>query len=191
LAAVSRFAALLDDFFYRPDEDVAGLHDFAAGSDGTQSSVPEEVPEEYLAFRLEGECYAVPIRVVREISKVPPLTEIPRAEAHLLGVMNLRGELLPAYDIKVRLRLAERAPVVAGPDAPPPPRDARILVLRTESGPAGVWVDGVSGVVKLKPSMLEAAPPGLRSGDRDCVVGIGRRGSTLYILLDAEQALAS
>jgi purine-binding chemotaxis protein CheW len=188
---VSRFAELLDDFFYRPDEDVAGLQDFAAGSDGSQASAPEEVPEEYLAFRLEGECYAVPIRAVREISKVPPLTEIPRAEPQLLGLMNLRGELLPAYDIKMRLRLSERAPVVAGPEAPPPPRDARILVLRTESGPAGVWVDSVTGVVKLKPSMLEPPPPGLRSGDRDCVVGIGRRGPTLYILLDPEQALAS
>ncbi|ABF90229.1 putative chemotaxis protein CheW [Myxococcus xanthus DK 1622] len=187
---MSRFSELLDDFFYRPDEDVSGLQDFAAGSDGVLPSAPEEVPEEYLAFRLEGECYAVPIRGVREISKVPPLTEIPRAEPQLLGVMNLRGELLPVYDVKVRLRLAERAPLVAGPDAPAPPRSARILVLRTETGPAGVWVDGVVGVVKLKPSMLEAPPPGLRVGDRDCVVGMGRRGPMLYILLDAEQALA-
>lgn len=189
--AVSRFSQLLDDFFYRPDEDVEGLQDFAAGSDGAQTFTPDEVPEEYLSFTLEGECYAVPIRAVREISKVPPLTEIPRAEQQLLGVMNLRGELLPVYDIKVRLRLAERAAVVAGPEAPPPPREARILVIRTEEGPAGVWVDAVMGVVRLKPSMLEAAPPGLRVGDRDCVVGIGRRGPTLYILLDPEQALAT
>lgn len=187
---MSRFAELLDDFFFRPDEDVSGLQDFAAGSDGVASAAPEEVPEEYLSFRLEGEAYAVPIRLVREISKVPPLTEIPRAEPHLLGVMNLRGELLPAYDIKVRLGLAERVSLVAGPDAPAPPRDARILVLRTETGPAGVWVDTVSGVVKLKPSMLEPPPPGLRRGDKDCVVGIGRRGPSLYILLDPEQALA-
>ncbi|NTX08462.1 chemotaxis protein CheW [Myxococcus sp. CA040A] len=185
---MSRFAELLDDFFFRPDEDVSGLQDFAAGSDGVASSTPEEVPEEYLSFLLEGESYAVPIRLVREISKVPPLTEIPRAEPHLLGVMNLRGELLPAYDIKVRLGLTERVPLVAGPDAPAPPRDARVLVLRTETGPAGVWVDSVSGVVKLKPSMLEP-PPGLRLGDKDCVVGIGRRGPSLYILLDPEQAL--
>ncbi|WXH32494.1 hypothetical protein WA016_06484 [Myxococcus stipitatus] len=189
--AVSRFAALLDDFFFRPDEDVSGLQDFAAGSDGVAARAPEEVPEEYLAFRLEGESYAVPIRAVREISKVPPLTEIPRAEPQLLGVMNLRGELLPVYDVKVRLGLAERAPVVAGPDAAVAPRDTRILVLRTETGPAGVWVDSVAGVVKFKPSMLEPPPQGLRLGDRDCVVAIGRRGPSLFILLDAEQALSS
>nr|WP_242588555.1 chemotaxis protein CheW [Corallococcus macrosporus] len=187
--AVSRFEALLDAFFYRPDEDVGGLLDFAAGSDDLSPPLLEEEPVEYLAFRLETECYAVPILAVREICKVPLLTEIPRAEPHLLGVMNLRGELLPVYDVKLRLRLAEAPPVVAGPDAGLPPRAARILVLKTDDGPAGVWVDSVAGVVRLKPSMVELSPAGLR-GDRDCVAGLGRKGSQLYILLDPEQALA-
>ncbi len=186
---MSRFSELLDDFFYRPDEDVGGLLDFAAGSDEVLPHTPEETPEEYLAFDLEGECYAVPIRSVREIGKVPPLTEIPRAEPWLLGVMNLRGDVIPVYDLKLRLKLTDKAPVVAGPDALPPPRLARILVAHTEEGPAGVWVDAVKDVVRLKPSMLEPAPSRL-GGERDCVVGIGRRSSQLYILLDLEQALA-
>ncbi|RYZ34040.1 MAG: purine-binding chemotaxis protein CheW [Myxococcaceae bacterium] len=186
---MSRFEALLDAFFYRPDEDVSGLLDFAAGSDGLASRVLEEEPTEYLAFRLEAECYAVPILTVREICKVPLLTEIPRSGPELLGVMNLRGELLPVYDIKLRLRLADAPPLVAGPDAGLPPRAARILVLKTDAGPAGVWVDSVAGVVRLKPSMVELSPAGLR-GDRDCVAGLGRKGSQLYILLDPEQALA-
>jgi purine-binding chemotaxis protein CheW len=186
---VSRFSELLDDFFYRPDEDVGGLLEFAAGSDEMLPPAPEEIPEEYLAFELENECYAVPIRSIREIGKVPPLTEIPRSEPHLLGVMNLRGDVIPVYDIKLRLKLTERAPRVAGPDAPPPPRAARIIVARTEEGLAGVWVDAVKDVVRLKPSMLEPAPPGL-GGERDCVVGIGRRSAQLFILLDLQQALA-
>ncbi|MDY7229941.1 chemotaxis protein CheW [Hyalangium rubrum] len=186
---MSRFSELLDDFFYRPDEDVGGLLEFAAGSDEMLPVTPEETPEEYLAFVLEGECYAVPIRSVREIGKVPPLTEIPRAEPHLLGVMNLRGDVIPVYDIKMRLRLADKAPQVAGPDAAAPPRAARIIVAHTEEGPAGVWVDAVRDVVRLKPSMLEQAPPGV-GGERDCVVGLGRRNAQLYILLDLQQALA-
>jgi purine-binding chemotaxis protein CheW len=186
---VSRFSELLDDFFYRPDEDVGGLLDFSAGSDEVLPLTPEETPEEYLAFTLEGETYAVPIRSVREIGKVPPLTEIPRAEPWLLGVMNLRGDVIPVYDLKLRLRLSDKAPMVAGPDAQPPPRLTRILVAHTQEGPAGVWVDAVKDVVRLKPSMLEPAPSGL-GGERDCVVGIGRRNAQLYILLDLEQALA-
>ncbi|XXF80518.1 chemotaxis protein CheW [Myxococcaceae bacterium GXIMD 01537] len=187
---MARFSDLLEDFFYRPDEDVAGLQALVEGSDGPDAAVPEENPEEFLAFLLEGECYAVPVATVRELVKVPPLTEIPRCEPHLLGVMYLRGEVVPVYDVKQRLRLADQAPLVAGPDAPPPPRSARIIVVRTLEGPAGIWVDTVSGVVRLKPSMLEPAPPGVGGGERDCVVGIGRRGPQLYILLDVPQALA-
>ncbi len=187
---MARFSDLLDDFFYRPDEDVGGLLELAEGGDGLDSLQPEEHPEEYLSFLLEGECYAVPISAVRELGKVPPLTEIPRAEPHLLGVMYLRGEVVPVYDLKLKLRLTDTAPVVAGPDAPPPPRAARIIVVRTEQGPAGIWVDAVADVVRLKPSMLEPAPSGVGGGERDCVVGIGRRGKLLYILLDIQQALA-
>lgn len=187
---MSRFSDLLDDFFYRPDEDVGGLQELTEGGEGQDALTREESPEEFLSFVLEGECYAVPIGVVRELGKVPPLTEIPRAEPHLLGVMYLRGEVVPVYDIKLKLRLTEQAPLVAGPDAPPPPRSARIIVVRTEEGPAGIWVDAVADVVRLKPSMLEPAPPGVGGGDRDCVVGLGRRGPQLYILLDIQQALA-
>jgi purine-binding chemotaxis protein CheW len=187
---VARFSDQLEDFFYRPDEDVGGLLELADGGEGLAALAPEEHPEEYLAFALEGECYAVPISVVRELGKVPPLTELPRAEPHLLGVMSLRGEVVPVYDLKLKLRLTDEAPVVAGPEAPPPPRAARIIVVRTEEGPAGIWVDSVSDVVRLKPSMLEPAPAGVGGGERNCVVGLGRRGQQLYILLDIQQALA-
>jgi len=187
---VPSLSALLDNFFYRPDEDVGPIQEVVAGTDESIEPAAEEVPEEYLAFRLEGEIYAVPIHGVREIVKVPPLTEVPRAASNLLGVMYLRGEVLPVYDIKVKLRLADKAPLVAGPEAPPPPRSARIIVVQTADGLAGIWVDAVSEVVRLRPSMLELAPPGVGGGERDCVVGLGRRKQELFILLDIWQALS-
>ena len=187
---MASLSVLLDNFFYRPDEDVGPLLEVVAGSDQSLEPLAEEVPEEYLAFRLEGETYAVPIHGVREIVKVPPLTEVPRATANLLGVMYLRGEVLPVYDIKVKLRLSERVPLAAGPDAPEPPRGARIIVVQTADGLAGIWVDAVSEVVRLRPSMLELAPPGVGGGERDCVVGLGRRKQELFILLDIWQALS-
>jgi purine-binding chemotaxis protein CheW len=187
---VPSLSVLLDSFFYRPDEDIGLLQELVAGTDESVEPVREEIPEEYLAFRLEGEHYAVPIHGVREIVKIPPLTEVPRAAANLLGVMYLRGEVLPVYDVKVRLRLADKAPLVAGPDAPEPPRSARIIVVQAADGLAGIWVDAVSEVVRLRPSMLEPAPPGVGGGERDCVVGLGRRNQQLFILLDIWQALA-
>ncbi|MHB8876579.1 MAG: chemotaxis protein CheW [Myxococcaceae bacterium] len=187
---MATFASLLEDFFYRPDEDEGPLFALASGPDEAPPLVAEEVPGEYLAFSLEDECYAVPIGELREIVKVPPLTELPRAAPSLLGVMNLRGEVLPVYDIKPRLRLSVAAVRIAGPDPAPLPKAARVLIIRAEGGDAGVLVDAVREVVKMKPSALEPPPPGVGGGERDCVMGLGRRRDQLYILLDIHQALA-
>lgn len=187
---MSRFARSLDAFFYRPDEEDAALADLAAQPEDTPSPVPEEPAREYIAFWLSGECYAAAIEALREIVKVPPLTEIPRGPENLLGVMNLRGEVMPVYDLKKRLRLVDHVVKIAGPEAPPNvlPRQSRVLVLNASDGPWGVVVDSVTGVVRLKPSTLEAPPPGLR-GDRDCIVGLGRKRDQLFILLDLDRAL--
>ena len=187
---MSRLAELLADFFYDPDEPVSPVLELPSGGEELQRAQVNEAPGEYLAFLLEDECYGVPIAEVREIVRVPPLTEVPRAAYNLLGVMYLRGEVLPVYDIKVRLRLAGVPPKVAGPEADPSqvPRSARVLVLHGEEGDAGILVDSVREVVRLKPSQIEPPPPGM--SERDCVIGLGRRKDKLCILLNVHQALS-
>ncbi len=183
---MSQFAELLDRFFYRPDEAVGSFLEQAPLSDRIADALPDETPEEFLAFVLEGETYAVPIGAVREILKITDVTEIPRAQKNIIGLINVRGEMLPLYDVKVRLRLADVPPVVlTGKDVG---RAARILLLKDLEGDAGVLVDRVEGVVKLQLSRLEEAP-GLGI-DRDAIAGLGHRDGQLYILLDVEQALS-
>ncbi len=183
---MSQFAELLDRFFYRPDEDVGPFLEQAPISDRITQAAPEETPEEFLAFVLEGETYAVPIGAVREILKITDVTEIPRAQKNMIGLINVRGEMLPLYDVKVRLRLAEKTPLVrTGKDVG---RAARIVLLKDLEGDAGVLVDRVEGVVKLQLSRLEEAP-GLGI-DRNAIAGLGRRDGHMYILLDVEQALS-
>jgi purine-binding chemotaxis protein CheW len=183
---VSQFAELLDRFFYRPDEDVGSFLELAPVSDRIAQAAPDETPEEFLAFVLESETYAVPIGAVREILKVTDVTEIPRAQKNIIGLINVRGEMLPLYDVKVRLRLAATTPVVrTGKDVG---RGARILLLKDLEGDAGILVDRVEGVVKLQLSRLEEAP-GLGI-DRNAIAGLGRRDGQMFILLDVEQALS-
>jgi purine-binding chemotaxis protein CheW len=185
-AVSSSFAALLDQFFYRPDEDVGAFLELAPGSDRGVEHVVEETPEEFLAFVLEGETYAVPIAAVREILKVTTVTELPRAKASVVGLINVRGEMLPLYDVKTRLHLAQRPPVVR--TAKDVGRSARIVLLKDLEGDAGILVDRVEGVVKLQLSRLEQAP-GLGI-ERNAIAGLGRRDDHLFILLDVEQALS-
>jgi len=173
---------LLDEFFYRPDEDVGPLFEVGAAVEPVAQIPAEEAPEQYVAFALAGETYALPLGVLREVLRVPPITEVPRTDKALLGVMNLRGEVLPVYDIKSRLRLPLGGAGLAS-------RAARVLVVKSDAGDAGLVVDAVNGVVRLKAAELEPPPPGLLSAERDCVVGLGRSGKGLFIVLDVDSAL--
>lgn len=180
------FDTLLERFFYRPDEPVGAFLELAPEADRSGEAPSEEPPEEFLAFVLENETYAVPIGAVREILKVTDVTEIPRAKKNVIGLINVRGEMLPLYDIKVRLRLATMAPMVRR--ARDVGRSARIVLLKDLEGDAGILVDRVDGVVKLQLSRLEEAP-GLGI-ERNAIAGLGHRDGHMFILLDVEEALS-
>ncbi len=186
-----RFEELLEDFFYRPDEPLGAPFEPHLGEALLPTPVEVEPPREYLAFSLGEETYAVPIERVRQILKVPPLTEVPRAARELLGVLNLRGEVLPVYDLELCLGLSTEPAPVAGPDADfsKVPRTARILIVHAAHGDAGLLVDAVHEAVKLVASAIEPPPRGLSSGERATISGIGRRRDALFILLDLEQTL--
>lgn len=170
---VARKAELLERFFYRPDEDAPDL-----GLDEA-SPLPEAAADEerteYLSFWLSDEEHAVPIRLVREIQKPPPITEVPRAAAHVLGVITLRGEVIPVFDPRVRLGLARQEPT----------RDTRVMIVDLGEGPSALVVDRVGGVVRLAPSEIEPTPHGLGAAEGELLAGVGRSGGTrLLILLD-------
>jgi len=184
---VSRFDELLQRFFYDPDEAVGPYLELAPEVDLDAQAAEVEAPEEFLAFHLSSEIYAVPVGLVREVMKPPRVTQVPRVGSNVLGVMNVRGEMLPLYDIKSRLKLSSR-PTHRGADGKAAERATRVVLLRDDQGDAGVMTDGVVGVVKLNLSKLEP-PPGL-GVDTACIAGLGRLDGELYILLDVEQVLA-
>src|SRR5262249_30002485 len=102
-------------------------------------------------------------------------------------VMNVRGEVLPVYDVRARLLLTAEVKPVTGPHDVP--QRARVVLVRSEAGDAGLLVDGVDGVVRLLPSLTEPAPPG--GTEKPFLTGLSRKGERLYILLDVERVLGS
>lgn len=138
---MARFADMVERFLFRPDEDVGTFLELAPQVEDTSAAAAAETPEEFLAFELSGETYALPMAAVREILKVSAVTEIPRAQKNVFGLIKVRGEMLPLYDVKVALRLADVAPVVWGPADLP--RPARVVLVRDPEGDAGILVDRV------------------------------------------------
>ncbi|HVP61967.1 MAG TPA: chemotaxis protein CheW [Myxococcaceae bacterium] len=181
---MSTVDALLAQFRYRPDEECAGLAEFPTSS--VEADRPPGMEEQQLlTFGLGGSEYAVALGTVTEILRARALTEIPRARPPLLGVLNLRGTITPVYDPSLRLQLASTAPPCAGPDCERPPRPARILVVRTALGPAGLWVDRVRGVQRVRPAALERPHSGPTGG----VVGVLQTAEGTCTVVDPEWLL--
>jgi len=181
------FATLLEEFFYRPDEDAGPWFNSADASTKALRLGQNELLSEYLAFTLEGENFAFPIQQTREIVKIHPLTEVPGGGDALLGVINLRGEVLPVYDIRGQLQLLQVPPRnISGPhaDLTLVPKTARILIVHGHGEDSGVFVDEIVGVARLTPSSIEAPR---RESDRSGVVGLVRWGGRVLILLDAQE----
>lgn len=136
-----------------------------------------------LTFVAGGEVYGVDILSIREIIKLREITEVPRAPRFLLGVVTVRGLVLPVVDLRLRLRL----------DAPPLGRNARILVVMHKNERYGLLVDEVRGVVRFSDAQIEPPPPSLAPSEAPFLTGIGRYPEggeeRMVILLSLEAVL--
>ena len=138
---------------------------------------------EYLSFALAGEMYAMPIALVAEILRLPPITEVPRAPDTVLGVISVRGKLVTVIDLRRRLNL------------PPtePDRKSRILLADTRTEQVGLLVDEVQQVWRLASEEVE--PPNVLGGEQaGHIAGIGRpsgSGGAVLILLELGPILES
>jgi purine-binding chemotaxis protein CheW len=135
---------------------------------------------EMLSFRLGDEEYAVMVDAVKEVLKIRDLTPVPNAPDYVLGVMALRGTVLPVIDLCRRLGL------------PPGKQDekSRIIVVSVNDEDAGIHVDRVTGVVRISPDAVRPTPETIEHG-AEFLRGIARKEDKLYILLDTEKAVGA
>jgi purine-binding chemotaxis protein CheW len=137
-----------------------------------------------LTFSLGGEIYGVDILRVKEIRGWSPVTRIPRSAESVLGVLNLRGAIVPIIDLRVRfaLRAAQFTPVTV----------IIVLSLHTSEGQrdCGIVVDSVQDVADIAPGHIRPAP-GLNAGDTsEFIEGITTCDEKMLILLDVDKLVA-
>lgn len=177
---VSDGSDLLDEFFFRPDESGPAIPDFGPLAVAAAAR-PDEVRKQYLGFLLDGSEYAIDIEHVREIVRPPPITEVPRAPDHILGVVTVRGEVIAILDPRQRLRLQR----------PPLTPSARIVICDPGDGPIGLLVDGVSQVVRLPANAIEPRPQAMNGSGAEYLAGIGRDRGRFFMLLDVRALLGN
>ena len=137
---------------------------------------------EYLAFRLAHDAFAAPVAIIREILKPPPITHVPRAPRHVLGVVSVRGLVVTVLDLRRLMRL---------PEAPLASR-SRILLVAADGETLGLLVDEVLEVHRLPEGEIERASSVLGSDVAEAVSGIARPeegDEKVIVLLDLKVLL--
>ncbi|MDX9972751.1 MAG: chemotaxis protein CheW [FCB group bacterium] len=138
----------------------------------------------YLTFQLGDEHYGVEILKVQEIMGMLPITHVPRAPEAARGVINLRGRIIPVTGLRARFGLesqddTERTCIVV------------VQVADTERPlTTGLLVDEVSEVVDIKADQIESAPELGSGADTAFLLGLGKVGQKVIMLLDVDRLFA-
>lgn len=153
--------SLVDSFFYDEEEDEDTLKD------------------KYLTFHLNGEDYALEIRYVTEIVSIQKITDVPDLPAFVKGVINLRGQVIPVLDLRLRFGMEARA------------YDERtcVIITRLHESPVGLVVDSVNEVHDIPPQDVTPPPSVAKGGASRFVQGFGHIGDKIEILLNAQKLL--
>ena len=137
--------------------------------------------QQFLTFKLAGEEYGVGILSVQEIRGWSAVTAIPHSPPWLLGVINLRGVVVPIVDLRIKFNFA-RADYN---------EFTVVIILNVGARVVGVVVDGVSDVITLTPEQIKPAPSLGNNIDTSHIIGFGTLDERMRILMDVERLMAS
>lgn len=136
---------------------------------------------EFLAFKLGNEEYGVDILRVQEIRSYEQPTHMVNAPDHVLGVVNLRGVIVPIIDMRIQFGLPEVRY----------DNFTVVIVLNIGNKVVGMVVDAVSDVITLTPEQLRPAPEISGAIDSSAVLALGTVNDRMLILLDIEKVMGT
>ncbi|ACO03989.1 MAG TPA: chemotaxis protein CheW [Persephonella sp.] len=138
--------------------------------------------ERLITFRLNQELIGVNIQDVIKITKDIEITPVPKTKDYILGVMNLRGNIIPVVTLKKKFNLPEKSE-----------EDSKktIVVVETELGHIGILVDKVEGAININPDEIQPAPMNAIGIDPEFIDGVimisGEKEKELLTLLNIKK----
>lgn len=135
---------------------------------------------QFCTFRVGSLFLGVPVTEVQEVLRHQQMTRVPKAPPAIRGLINLRGRIVPAIDLRHCLELPPR-----GADQRP-----MNVVLRLEEGACSLLVDEICDVVVALASSFETPPENLNAEARGLIKGVYKLENELLLILDVEAALA-
>lgn len=150
-----------------------------------RSSVAMDKEGKYLTFALGNEEYGLEILKVREIIGYMDITAVPQMPPYIKGVINLRGQVIPVVDLRAKFSMAS---------AEVTEETCIIVVEIAQQGRkfnTGIVVDHVSEVLDIAGENIEDAPQFGSDVNTDFILGMGKVGDRVKILLDIDKVLAT
>jgi purine-binding chemotaxis protein CheW len=148
--------------------------------DENENEEDNALKDKYITFRLGNEEYAIEICFVREIIGMQKITRLPDMPHYIMGVINLRGNVIPIIDIRLRFNMEAAVFSVR----------TCIIVVNMEDATVGLIVDEVSEVLDIAAASIDP-PPGAAGGNKSRYIkGLGRIGDDVKIILSMDEILS-
>jgi len=133
---------------------------------------------QFCTFYLDGLLFGVELKGVQEVIHSLDMTQVPLAPAVVSGLINLRGQIVTAVDLRRRLELKPA----------PPELHVMNVVVRSDDGAVSLLVDEIGDVVEVEESTFEPPPETLRGTIRTMILGVHKLDNRLMHVLEIEKA---
>jgi len=146
---------------------------------GHSSQIADDAILQYVTFKLDHETYGINVMQIQEVLRHTEIAPVPGAPDYVLGIINLRGNVVTVIDTRRRFGLCETENT----------DHTRVVVLEVEGQVIGILVDSVAEVVYLKQSEIETAPNVGNDESARFIQGVCNKNGELIILVEFEKML--
>lgn len=140
---------------------------------------------QYLTYKLDSEIFALDIAKVREVLDFTTITKVPRTPEFMRGVINLRGNVVPVVDLRLKFGMPKTEKTV---------HTCIIIVevaLDGDTTVMGALADSVQEVIELEPAQIEPVPKIGTRMKTDFIRGMGKRNNAFIIILDIDRVFSA
>jgi len=135
---------------------------------------------QWVTFRLDNETYGINVMQVQEVLRYTEIAPVPGAPPYVLGIINLRGNVVTVIDTRLRFGLSQTQTN----------DQTRIVIIETENQVVGILVDAVAEVVYLRQSEIETTPNVGNEETAKFIQGVCHKNEELLILVDLEKMMS-
>jgi purine-binding chemotaxis protein CheW len=169
-----------DDQRFEPRTPHSAAYDEARDMNKNSAQGAEDPILQWVTFRLDNETYGINVMQVQEVLRYTEIAPVPGAPSYVLGIINLRGNVVTVIDTRQRFGL----------DSAPVTDNTRIVIIEADKQVVGIMVDSVAEVVYLRQSEVETAPNVGNDESAKFIQGVCNKNGELLILVELDKMMS-